>query len=316
MWTLLLLTLPTQPNAVRLRIWRSLKAMGCAALRDGAYVLPREQGNRFEPLCAEVREHGGNASVLDLAARDDTQRREIEALFDRSEAYAQWRTGLQTLQAEMDALSEVEARRRFRQITDALESLRAIDFYAGAAAAQADSDVLALRDALDSRYSRGEPKPKPTAGIERLKRSAFSGKRWATRARPWVDRLACAWFIHRFIDPEAKFIWLDEALRAPRGAITFDFDGARFTHVGSLVTFEVLVASFAQDTDPRLTRIARSVHYLDAGGIPVPEARGLEAILAGLREVHADDHQLASAAAAVFDALYAVPLNDTAGGLS
>lgn len=313
MWTLLLLTLPTQPNAVRLRIWRSLKAMGCAALRDGAYVLPRNHGIRFEPLCAEVREHGGSASILELSARDETQRREIESLFDRSEAYALWRATAQSLHSELDSLSEAEARRRFRVISDALENLRATDFYPGAAATQADSDLLELRSALDSRYAVGEPRPAPTTGIERLKRSAFSGKRWATRARPWVDRLACAWLIHRFIDPQAKFIWLDETLRAPRGAITFDFDGARFTHVGARVTFEVLAASFALETDARLTRIAQSVHYLDVGGIPVPEARGLEVILAGLREVYADDHDLASAAAQVFDALYAVPLTDSPG---
>ncbi|RYF61331.1 MAG: chromate resistance protein, partial [Comamonadaceae bacterium] len=81
----------------------------------------------------------------------------------------------------------------------------------------------------------------------------------------------------------------------------------RFTHVGALVTFEVLMASFGLDADPRLQRLARAVHYLDAGGMPVPEAAGLEAVLAGLREVHADDGALTQAAAQVFDALYAVP---------
>ena len=89
--------------------------------------------------------------------------------------------------------------------------------------------------------------------------------------------------------------------------IGFDYDGARFTHVGSRVSFEVLAASFGLDADPRLQRIARAVHFLDIGGIPVPEAAGLEAVLAGLREVHADDDQLTLAAAAVFDALHAAP---------
>jgi hypothetical protein len=87
----------------------------------------------------------------------------------------------------------------------------------------------------------------------------------------------------------------------------FDYDGARFSHVGARVSFEVLMASFALDADQRLQRIARAVHFLDIGGIPVPEAAGLEAVLAGLREVHADDDNLSLAAAAVFDALYAAP---------
>ncbi len=93
----------------------------------------------------------------------------------------------------------------------------------------------------------------------------------------------------------------------PRGALGFDFDGARFTHVGARVTFEVLLASFGLDRDPKLQRIAAAVHYLDVGGIPSPEAAGLEAVLAGLRELHADDDALVAAAAAVFDALYAAP---------
>lgn len=167
-----------------------------------------------------------------------------------------------------------------------------------------------LRQALDARFSRGEPVAQAPHGIPRLDPRKFRGKRWATRARPWVDRLACAWLIRRFVDPEARFVWLADpagATPAPRGALGFDYDGARFTHVGSRVSFEVLAASFGLDTDPRLQRIARAVHFLDIGGIPVPEAAGLEAVLSGLREVHADDDQLNLAAASVFDALYAAP---------
>ena len=65
------------------------------------------------------------------------------------------------------------------------------------------------------------------------------------------------------------------------------------------------MASFGLEHDERLQPIARAVHFLDAGGIPTPLAAGLEAILSGLREVHADDDTLATASAAVFDALYA-----------
>jgi hypothetical protein len=150
----------------------------------------------------------------------------------------------------------------------------------------------------------------PPHGIPRLDPRKFKGKRWATRARPWVDRLACAWLIRRFIDTQARFVWLADpagSTPAPRGTLGFDYDGARFTHVGARVSFEVLAASFGLDADPRLQRIARAVHFLDIGGIPVPEAAGLEAVLAGLREVHADDDQLTLAAAAVFDALHAAP---------
>jgi hypothetical protein len=69
----------------------------------------------------------------------------------------------------------------------------------------------------------------------------------------------------------------------------------------------VLAASFGLDADPRLTRIGAAVHMLDVGGLPVAEGAGLEAVLAGLREQHADDAQLQAAACGVFDAFYAAP---------
>lgn len=310
MWSVLFLTLPTQPSAVRLRVWRALKTLGCGSLRDGVYVLPDAQAALFDPLVSEVRAHGGQASVLELSTSDEAQRAEVLALFDRAEAYGQWRSEAQSLAAALPALEETEARRRWRGIVEALQALRRIDYYSGAAAEQAQAELDGLRQALDARFSRGEPVAQAPHGIPRLDPRKFQGKRWATRARPWVDRLACAWLIRRFIDPEARFVWLADpagATPAPRGALGFDYDGARFTHIGSRVSFEVLAASFGLDTDPRLQRIARAVHFLDVGGIPAPEAAGLEAVLSGLREVHAEDDPLTLAAGSVFDALYAAP---------
>ncbi len=307
MWSLLIVTLPTRPNAVRLRVWRSLKAMGCAALRDGAYVLPSDQAARFDAPAADVRAHGGSASVFDLVPRSPSQRLEIVALFDRSEAYASWRSSAQRLRTDLPTLAPAAARRRRRVAPEALAGLRAIDYYPGPAADQAASDMEALRTALETRFSEGEPVAQRAKGIARLDRRSFQRKRWATRARPWVDRLACAWLIRRFIDPTARLVWLTDPTRPPRGVIGFDYDGARFSHAGPLVSFEVLAASFGLDADPRLQRIAGAVRYLDVGGIPTPEAAGVEAVLAGLREAHTDDDRLALAAAQVFDALYAAP---------
>ena len=305
MWSTLIMTLPTQPNAVRVRIWRALKALGCAALRDGAYLLPTTHRNLFEPLADELRQHGGTAMVLTLSPHDDAQRAELLALFDRTAAYAQWRDSACALVSELDSLGETEAGRRQRAIADALQALNNIDYYPGPAAEQAQATLQALRQALDAQFSKDEPQALEDHGIARLNAARFQGRRWATRARPWVDRLACAWLIRRFIDRNARFVWLDDPTKAPRAVLGFDYDGARFSHVGARVTFEVIATSFGLDRDPKLKSIAAAVHYLDVGGIPVPVAAGLDSVLAGMRELHADDDALAAAAAVVFDALYA-----------
>jgi hypothetical protein len=313
MFAVLIMTLPTQPAAVRLRIWRALKALGCAVLRDGAYLLPMAHAQALEALAAQVLEHGGSASVLQLSPRDAVQERELLAQFDRADAYQAWQQSARELQAQAGELSETDARRRLRGVADALQALARIDYFPGAAALQAQDELVQLRQALDQRFSRGEPQAMH-GPIERLDRALFQRKRWVTRCRPWVDRLASAWLIRRFIDPHARFLWLPEPADAPRGAIGYDFDGARFTHVGQRVTFEVLAAHFSLDQDLQLLPIASAVHYLDVGGISVLLAAGLEAVLGGLRELHGDDATLQNAADSVFDALYALPAAPASGG--
>ncbi len=314
-FAILIVTLPTQPSAVRLRIWRALKALGCVALRDGAYVLPLTHASALEALAGQVQEHGGNASVMELSPRDHGQQRELLAQFSRSDAYVDWQQSVRGVFAELDGMSETEARRRLRGVSEALQAIARIDYFPAEAALQAQDELVQLRQALDARFSGGEPQP--IAGdVLRVDAKAFQSKRWATRARPWVDRLASAWLIRRFIDPQARFLWLADTSKAPRGAIGFDFNDARFTHVGNRVTFEVLMAGFGLEQDPRLLPLAATVHFLDAGGIPTPYAAGLAAVLGGLRELHPDDDALLLAAGAVFDALYAMPVMPTTRGLS
>jgi hypothetical protein len=87
--------------------------------------------------------------------------------------------------------------------------------------------------------------------------------------------------------------------------VGFDFDGADFTHVKNRVTFEVLLAAFGLEHDAALARIGAAVHYLDVGGIPVPEAKGLDAMLKGAREHARSDDALLAEAMRVLDFLYA-----------
>lgn len=313
MWTLLLLTLPAQPTAVRLRVWRGLKAMGSGPLRDGAHVLPAQHSAPFDKVAEEVVEHGGTAFIAEMTTRSPAQEEELKALFDRTELYTQWRDTLVVLRLALESLSEGEARRRYRAVSEALHAIERQDFFPGEACAQAQADLALLRRDVDVLFSSDEPRVHD-GDVPARALNQFQNKRWATRARPWVDRLACAWLIRRFIDKAPTFIWLKDIAKVPRGAIGYDFDGAQFTHIGSLVSFEVLAASFGLHEDPRLRRIGTIVHFLDVGGMPVPEAAGLECVLAGLRDLHADDDALTEASNLVFDALYATPHRPVAGG--
>jgi hypothetical protein len=158
--------------------------------------------------------------------------------------------------------------------------------------------------------SPGEPHA-VDAAIEPRAIGDFQGRVWATRRRPWVDRVASAWLIARFIDREARFLWLDSPADCPADALGFDFDGATFTHIGERVTFEVLLASFGLAGDVGLARVGALVHALDAGGTFVPEASGFEAMLSGARQRTSDDDLLLAEMSGVLDALHLHFANDT-----
>jgi hypothetical protein len=175
-----------------------------------------------------------------------------------------------------------------------------IDFFPGQAKRQAADALAALKRELQQGYVFGEPRP--SRGRMRSVPGARYQKRvWATRKDPWVDRLASAWLIKRFVDRDARFIWIERPRDRPRAAIGFDFDGAEFTHAGNRVTFEVLLASFGLERDPALVKIGAAVHFLDVGGIPVADAKGLETVLTGIREKARSDDALLAEAMRILD---------------
>ncbi len=305
-WLLLAATLPSAPSALRVRVWRSLRATGCASLRDGVYLLPAGAPTApdLRGLGATIAEAGAESHLLSLRASDAEQEATFVALFDRSAAYAAFAQKLKEARAASRDAADPEQRQTLRALERQLEAVVAIDFFPGKAKESAERSLAALAAEIHQRQSPGEPS-RVDGLVERLSGDAFLDKVWATRKRPWVDRLATAWLVRRFIDPKARFAWLDSAKKCPRGAIGFDFDGARFTHIGDKVTFEVVAEAFGLRDDPAVERLGQLVHYLDAGGIPVDEAAGVEAMVRGLHARHADDDALLAAALPLFDSLHA-----------
>lgn len=301
-WIALITSLPTENATARMRAWRSVKASGAAVLRDGVYLMPEREDCRrtLDAVAADIRAAEGSALVVRLEEPDAGH---FAALFDRGADFASL---LQDIASARDRLSPDAANevvKQARKLRKAFAGLAAIDFFPGEAQKQADAALRELEQQAAWALSPDEPRP-VSGAMTRLRIADYQGRIWATRRRPWIDRLASAWLIRRFIDPQATLLWLASPHDCPAEALGFDFDGATFSHVGARVTFEVLLGRFGQET-PALQRLGTLVHFLDVGGVQPPEAAGIESALAGMRDTITDDDQLLALAGHLLDGLLA-----------
>jgi hypothetical protein len=305
-WWLLVVSLPTQAATARMRIWRALKGLGCAALRDGAYLLPGgpDRHEALRELAEDCLREGGTAWLMAVQPGSPDDEAAYRILFDRSAELAELRKAWKEAGRGLAKLAPAELVRLQRRLQRDYEAVKAIDYFPGDSSAETEAAWIELNRRLQGLASPGEPH-EAAGDLPQLDRAAYRGRTWATRRRLWVDRVACAWLIRRFIDPDARFVWLAQPGDCPPEALGFDFDGATFTHVGERVSFETLLASFGLDADPALARLGAMVHQLDVGGEPVPEAAGFEAVLAGARERLPDDDALLREVGTVLDSLYA-----------
>lgn len=302
LWLSLITSLPTENATARMRAWRALKASGAAVLRDGVYLMPERDACRttLDSVATDILGAGGTALVLRVEEPDGAA---FVGLFDRNEDYAALLMDIGKAHAGLSAETAATTLKQARKLRKAFAGLAETDFFPGEARRQAEAALQDLE--LQAGRALSPDEPNSIAGtIPQLAPGLYRGRTWATRRRPWVDRLASAWLIRRFIDPDAHLLWLESPADCPPDALGFDFDGATFSHVGVRVTFEVLLASFGLET-PALQRLGALVHFLDVGGVQPPESVGIESALAGLRESVADDDQLLNFASAVFEGLLA-----------
>jgi hypothetical protein len=270
-------------------------------MRDGVWLLP-DQPELESVLAAQVRsasDAGGQAWLLHVAGAAEYETQFI-ALFDRSVEYASIDASLSELSAQTD---DATLRRGLRQARKHLDALVAIDYFHSPARGETERRLHGMEAELRQRQLASEPgfiDGEP----ERLDIEQFQNRLWATRRNLWVDRLASAWLIRRFIDPKSRFLWLAQPQDCPSDALGFDYDGARFTHIGRRVTFETLLASFDLENNPALKRLGALVHSLDVGGT-APEAAGFEAMLKGLKSRIDSDDQLLAEGGQLLNDLYA-----------
>ena len=300
---LLLVGLPPSPSSLRVRVWRRLRSLGAVALKRSAYLLPDtpDRYEDFQWLAQEVQREGGDATLLRVQRIENVTEVDLLALLHepRNQDYRQLAARYRKLMQSLDK------KRPDARVPDELARLardhqrvRDIDFFG----APGGAEVRRLEEAIAMRTRRPEVaarEPKPTLDLTKLR-----GRRWVTRPRPHVDRVASAWLIKRFIDPDATFVFADPS-EFPADAIPFDAPNVELSHQGEDCTFETLVKR-ARLRDRRLVRLAEIVHEADLrdGKYPHEEARGIDAAIRALLAASPDDQRVLEHGTTLFEGLY------------
>ncbi|QER38988.1 chromate resistance protein [Acinetobacter suaedae] len=299
--SLLISSLPTQNTTTRMRVWRALKASGAVTLRDGVYILPAEHSKKFDAIADDLISENGNAYIFQTVAVEDL---DIAKIFNRKEEYDVLYQQISQLRQELNQSNKKELLKQIRKLRKQLDALIDIDYFPTEAKQQTLRELNTVEQAI-LRFGEIDEPNNLQGHLQTFHIDNFQNQIWATRKRPWIDRLASAWLIQNFIDPNANFLWLETPSDCPKSALGFDFDGAKFSHIEHLVTFEVLLHSFSLHEQKALNKIAAIVHFLDVGGVEPPEASGIEKVIQGLRNKITDDDQLLELSNYIFDGLYA-----------
>jgi hypothetical protein len=302
---LLIAGLPPSPSSLRVRLWRRLRAVGAVALKRSVYLLPdsTEHYEQFQWLAQEIQRDGGEATLVRIERIENMSRADIVRRFQEArdqeyrELAARYRKLVRALEAKRPS-RRMRVDEELARLERDLERVREIDFFD----APGRAEVLRLKEVVEARARPGvgTPAQPPSIDLARLR-----GRRWVTRLRPHVDRIASAWLIKRFIDPDATFVFADPR-DFPADAVPFDTPGAELSHRGDDCTFETLVKR-AGLHDRRLTRLAEIVHEADLrdGKFPREEARGIDLAIRGLLAALKDDHEVLASGLTLFDGLYA-----------
>ena len=298
-WLVMVAQLPTEDPSARMRVLRTLESLGSGVLREGAYILPDSPPNHqsLDALVDYIGKSGGTAHLLRVPAGSSAQDEAFKRLFDRSARYDSLVKNVESLRVAFGHSDpSAIARVLLKQRRD-FEAIAALDFFPTPAKARAQKAIADCDEAIRQLYFTQAPTY--IGPGERL-----HGRTWATRKPLWADRLASAWLVRRFVDPEAKMRWLDKAQAPPAGAIGFGFDGAHFAASETRVSYEEIVERLQLGANGALARIGGIVHFLEARGTPVPEAAGVHTLLQGAVRRAQSDEELLAEAEKTFDLLY------------
>jgi hypothetical protein len=309
-WLLLIHQLPTKPAYFRVKVWRRLQGIGAVAVKSTVYALPAnaETQEDFEWLLKEIVEGGGEAMVCEARLIDGLSDAQARALFDtaRDEDFEAVAKEARALSAKLDAAATqdetAEARAQVRRLRKRLADVAAIDFFGATGRLSAESLVAGL----EARISEDKGMAVEQTQTASYATTELKGRTWVTRRGVHVDRIACAWLIRGFIDPDAIIRFVPGKGYVPSdGELRFDMFEGEFTHEGDRCSFEVLLAR-AGLSDPALQAIGEIVHDVDLkdGKYGRDEATGIAHLVAGIAMANQGDEQRIAQGGSVFDNLY------------
>lgn len=308
-WLLLIHQIPPKPDYLRVKIWRRMQRVGAVAVKNSVYVLPKndETLEDFQWILREIKEGGGEGSICEAGFVDGLSDSDVEVLFRcaRDADYSAIMEEARALQHRLPAAGmtlEPEPRAQMgadvARLRRRLGEVVAIDFFDSLARQSTEGLVASLEKQLHPENS--------TERNARQTSSAYRGRIWVTRKGIHVDRMASAWLIRRFIDPDAGFKFVPaRGYRHQKGEVAFDMFEAEFTHDGDRCTFEVLLQRLRLNA-AGLRAIAEIIHDIDLkdGKFGRPETAGIERLITGICAVHKNDELRLARGSALFDDLY------------
>ncbi len=314
-WLLIFYSVPSHPVSSRMKIWRKLVRSGAVQLKGAVYIIPASEEHQelFQWLVGEVRSLGGDGAFVRSSSIETMSDTEVRELFIRQigEEYR----GLDKAVAALE--QKVQSIRKGTKLQDRplligqlakavkdFEDIRKRDFFSSTAGDAFNKRLQQLQSGLKG-LDKAVPGEEATISPKRAEK--YQKRTWITRKKPFVDRMASAWLIKRFIDPKATFKFIEEReLNASDpAATTFDLRNGEFTHRGDLCTFEVLVKTFGI-RDKAVKQIAEIVHDLDVKDemYNLAGTAGVEEILNGIRKTGKNDNDTLERGMAVFEMLY------------
>ncbi len=312
-WLLLIHQIPVKPAYFRVKIWRRLQTLGAVAIKNAVYVIPKNEETLedFQWVLREIVQGGGEGSICAATFIEGLIDEQVEALFQaaRDTDYARIvedaSSALDNAPTASVGADEDKAllEGNLTRLRKRLSSVAAVDFF-GAPGRELAENLLGQ---LEARLIKARKKSEINqSGRKQQDLEGLLGRTWVTRKSVYVDRIACAWLIRRFIDPDAQFRFVSsKGYRSKTGELRFDMFEGEFTHEGDLCTFEVLVKQLFP-TDQALAEIGKIVHDLDFkdSKFKKPETAGIGGLMNGLASAHKSDETRLERGGAILDNLY------------